>query len=441
MPTTYDNVAISAVAPLRVRLFDMLSALSTTLDLLAPAMSTHQKRTCLIAARIARQLQLQGDAYRGVYIAAMLHDIGALAPQERMSILAFDAEDPHLHARLGARLLERFDLFAAYAPLIDYHHVPWNQGGNPEVPPLSQLIHLADRIEVLVRSSDNILDECGTIRSTIQSLAGSKFHPGHVDAFLQISQTESFWLDIHSFRLDRQLRELAPFADEMLDIEHLMPFARFFALIIDSRSHFTATHSAGVAICAATLARYLGMSLSDIARMRVAGYLHDTGKLAVPNEYINRKDTLSRAEMAQVRAHSYLTRDILGGIEGLSELVEWAADHHERLDGSGYPFHKTGEQLTAGARIMAVADVYTAMTEDRPYRAGLAPHVALRLIKQQGAAGKLDLTVLATLERHQEEIVRLCRHHEAQEGQEMEAFWQLAAQRDGLSGRETAAAP
>lgn len=418
---------------IHVRLFDMVSALSTTLDLLDPVLGSHQKRTCLIAAQIALKLGISGREYQSLFIAAIFHDIGALALQDRLKMLAFEETHPHQHARMGAQLLSRFESFQPYASLVAFHHVPWQYGhgqqfDGQEVPLLSHLIHLADRIEVLAQGRDNILADTGEIQDRIATNSGSIFHPGFVDAFLKVSQVERFWLDIFSVNLDQILTGLAPFDDMELDLEQMLLFARFFALIIDSRSHFTATHSAGVAICAETIARHMGMSRFEAAKIRIAGYLHDTGKLAVPSEYINRSGPLTRAETAKVRTHSYITQDILGKIQGLADIAEWASHHHERLDGSGYPFHKTADQLSLGSRIMAVADIYTAITEDRPYRHGQPPEVAFGQLNAMVAEGKLEKAVVQTLWHHQSEIEALRRQAQQQEGHDLAEFWQIAAQ-------------
>jgi HD-GYP domain-containing protein (c-di-GMP phosphodiesterase class II) len=420
-------------AELHVCLFDMVEALSTTLDLLDPQLGSHQKRTCLIAAQIGLSMQLPPEDYRSLFIASIFHDIGALALHDRLRLLAFEDIEPHKHAQMGAMLLAKFEVFRPYAPLLTYHHVPWENGagqtfhGQP-VPLLSHLIHLADRIEVLAQGRDNILAQARDIRERIAENSGTVFHPEHVKAFLKVSQIERFWLDLFSVNLDQILRALAPFDDVELELPQLMLFARFFALIIDSRSHFTATHSAGVAICAETLAEHMGMSKAEAAKMRIAGYLHDTGKLAISNEYLNRNGPLTWEETARMRTHSYITHDILSKISGMSDITEWASHHHERLDGSGYPFHKTADRLSLGTRIMAVADVYTALIEDRPYRSGLPEEEVFSHLEDLVAARQLEPTVVATLKRHHQHISQLCRQVQKREGEELNAFWQLATE-------------
>ncbi|MBM5571549.1 MULTISPECIES: HD-GYP domain-containing protein [Deefgea] len=425
------SVANNGLSTIRVPLFDMICALSTALDLLDPALGSHQKRTCLIAAQIARSMSLSDTDYQNVFGAAIFHDIGAIGLNDRLSMLDFEEHDAHIHAHLGALLLARFPSFACYAPLVNCHHVQWNHGlgqmhDGQNVPMMSHLIYLSDRIEVLAQGQDNILGAAPEIVAQICAESGRKFHPHFVTAFCKIAQQESFWLDIFSNNLDRILKDIAPFENIDLELDHVLQFAQFFALIIDSRSHFTATHSAGVAITAETIARHLGMGDQECMKVRMAGYLHDLGKLAIPSEFIERAAPLSEKEIARVRSHSYLTLDILSMIGGLEDVAEWAASHHERLDGSGYPFHLTAKDLSLGARILAVADVYTALTEDRPYRPGVPPDTALAMLDEWQQQGKLDGHVIAALHDNLAVVESARVQAQHQEGIDLAEFWQSA---------------
>ncbi|NLY54165.1 MAG: HD domain-containing protein, partial [Firmicutes bacterium] len=174
-------------------------------------------------------------------------------------------------------------------------------------------------------------------------------------------------------------------------------FAHMISQIIDFRSRFTATHSSGVAAASAAIASCLGFSEKECRLIYVAGLLHDLGKLAIPDQILEKPGTLSQEEFAVIRSHTYYTYHSLTAIEGLEELATWAAYHHERLDGTGYPFHLPGEKLSPQARLMAVADIYTALSEDRPYRKGMErPQVEralLELVEQQA----IDATIVNCL--------------------------------------------
>jgi len=416
---------------IHVSLFDMVNALSTALDIINPALDSHQKRTCFIAASIAKAANISGEAYDDLFSAAILHDIGAIALWERLKLLEFEDESPHLHARLGALLLERFEPFRRFSHIVRCHHVQWNFGQNETfdgeaVPLASHLVYLADRIEVLAQGHENIIANIPAIRERVAALAGENFHPGFVEVFMQISVRESFWLDLMSHKMDEILMDMAPFKTVSLDINQLALLARFYSLVIDSRSHFTATHSAGVAITGEVLARRLGMSPLDATKVRIAGYLHDLGKLGISNSLIEKPGKLDAAELSKMKTHSYMTFEILSQIQGMADIANWAASHHERLDGSGYPFHKNAADLPMGARVLCVADVFTALAEDRPYRKGMNTADAMRIVNEQVAQGKLDADVVAMLSECLSEVDQARIQAQSKEENDLASFWEMA---------------
>ncbi|MFA6612534.1 MAG: HD domain-containing phosphohydrolase, partial [Dehalococcoidales bacterium] len=134
-----------------------------------------------------------------------------------------------------------------------------------------------------------------------------------------------------------------------------------------------------------------------------AGLLHDLGKLAVPTEILEKEGKLTADDFAIMRSHTYHTYRALEPIKPLKTVNEWASFHHERLDGNGYPFHITGPQLSLGSRIMAVADVSTALLEDRPYRAGMAQDEATRILERM-SKDAIDGDIVNILKANFEEV-------------------------------------
>ena len=129
----------------------------------------------------------------------------------------------------------------------------------------------------------------------------------------------------------------------------------------------------------------------------IAGVTHDLGKLAVPNAILDKPERLTEAETQVMRQHSYFTYAILRSIEGFGQIADWAGLHHEKLDGNGYPFHLADERLSTGARILAVADVFTALVEDRPYRAGFDRVRVQAILRDEVHNHRLDRRVVDTL--------------------------------------------
>jgi HD-GYP domain-containing protein (c-di-GMP phosphodiesterase class II) len=219
-----------------------------------------------------------------------------------------------------------------------------------------------------------------------------------VEAFLKVSRYEFFWLDtVNNLYLERQLNSVFELINLPVELEKLIDFGCFFSHIIDFRSPFTATHSSGVAVIAEKLAELSGFAEQECKLMRVAGYLHDIGKLAVPLTILNKPGKLNREEWAVMKSHVYYTYQVLGEIDGFQKAREWSAYHHEHLDGRGYPFHLTAPDLSRGARLMAVADVFTAITEDRPYRKRMEQSRVAKILLKMGEEQKLDNSLVELL--------------------------------------------
>lgn len=386
---------------------DLVECLSMSMDLISSALANHQRRVGFIALRLAEQVGLEPESCKEALIAGLLHDSGALSMQDRAVTLNFelgstDTFSPHQHAVAGYRLIRKFKPFADVAQIVRFHHLPWHNGEgavfrDEEVPLGAHLIHLADRIDVLVSDQSNILLQRQNIVEVIHRKKGDLFHPRLLEAFTELAQKEAFWLDIASVSMGAGVVSESGFAHEKLDCDDLLDMTELFGHIIDFRCRFTATHSSGVSTCAAVLARLANFSEAQCMMMKIAGNLHDLGKLAVPVEILEKPTTLSNDEFNVVKAHTYYTYKVLRNFRDMDTIREWAAYHHERLDGNGYPFHLHGAELSTGARVMAVADVFTAITEDRPYRAGMTPQEASRVLEQMAGNGALDGDVVQLL--------------------------------------------
>ncbi|NOY44864.1 MAG: HD domain-containing protein [Deltaproteobacteria bacterium] len=394
----------------RVQLFDLIECLSKAMDLVCPSLVNHHERVAYIAFSIGAEIGLPPERLRELVLAGSLHDSGALSLRERLDALRFDVEDPFEHAELGYLLLRSFEPLGAVARLVRHHHVHWDSRGEvsdaagEDIPLGSHILHLADRVAVLIRDGEDTLGQVRGICEKIVERSGSLFSPELVEVFRSLAVKEYFWLDAASDSPGGVLRSMVGLETTELSLRGLLGLSNLFRQIIDFRSRFTATHSVGVAVSAEALAREAGFSDRECLMMRVAGHLHDLGKLAVPVEVLEKPGRLTESEVGIIRSHTFHTYRILEPIRDLETINAWGAFHHERIDGTGYPFHHRGEDLSLGSRIMAVADVFTAVTEDRPYRAGMAKDKALWLLQGMASEGGLDPAVVGMLERRYDEI-------------------------------------
>jgi HD-GYP domain-containing protein (c-di-GMP phosphodiesterase class II) len=152
-----------------------------------------------------------------------------------------------------------------------------------------------------------------------------------------------------------------------------------------------------VAASAGAIAGLLGLAADERDRLEIAGYLHDLGKLVVPEQILEKPGPLDAEQLVVMRRHAQLTWEVLESIPGLGPIVSWAALHHERLDGRGYPFGLTGDRLSLGSRVVAVADVLTALVEHRPYRPAVPDAKVRQILAEQVAAGALDSMVVSAV--------------------------------------------
>jgi HD-GYP domain-containing protein (c-di-GMP phosphodiesterase class II) len=384
-------------------------AVSSALDLISPRIVNHHRRVAFIAYLIGVELKLPLPRLKDLVLAGLFHDIGAFSLQERLDTLSFEIVKPNRHAEIGYRLLRDFGPFVVPAGIIRYHHVPWRDGngawidGNP-VPLESHILHLADRIAVLIPEQSRVLEEVPAIAAEIGSTDGSRFRPDLMEAFDNLCGKEFFWLDAASLNPLERLASIIVSDSVELDIDSIVGFGQLLARVIDFRSPFTATHSAGVAASAEILARLSGFSDEDQVKIRVAGYLHDLGKLAVPTEVLEKAGALSGAEWNVIHTHTYFGFRTLQKVPAMETLNVWGSLHHEMLDGSGYPFHLTAKDLPRGARIMAVADIFSALAEDRPYRKGMARKEAVEIVERKARDGLLDREIVDTLDSNLDEI-------------------------------------
>lgn len=386
---------------------NLFLSLSDALDLSSPSLAAHQQRTAFGAWEIGKVVGLVEGESRDLFAAALLHDIGALTPEEK--IMIHDATTTNLESfcRLGELIVEEVPVIGASAKIIRNYHKKWEAWDEPIDAPLvltSQILGLSDLLERSIDRNKFILHQSDELISDIDAKSGTAFHPQVIDAFKEAASREEFWLDFTSPRIYSLLARYGPFNSLEIDFVNILSFADLFRIIIDFKSHFTATHSSGVAASAVGLADIFGFTDPELEFMEVAGYLHDLGKLVIPNSILEKPGKLDRDEFAVIRQHAYFTYMILNTISGLEHIAKWAAYHHEKLNGTGYPFRLSTKEIPLHSRIMAVADIFTALSEDRPYRKAMEKSEIKRILLDMASEDKVDKLVVSTLFDNYDEI-------------------------------------
>jgi HD-GYP domain-containing protein (c-di-GMP phosphodiesterase class II) len=383
-----------------VDIFDLVTSIAGVVDAMSSTVADHHMKVAYLAYRIGEALGVPEAERQELAMAGALHDIGAFSLQERLDLLAFEDKQPGRHSMAGYLLLKDFEPFSSIAAIIKYHHEPWRDGagatrdGEP-VPQGSHIIHLADRVAVRITPEAPILSQVPTICDAIEKSKHTMFVPEYVDAMRELAARDYLWMEVTSNSIEYILQRCFRNQVNELQSEELLNFSRLICRLIDFKSEFTATHSSGVAATAVALARLAGFSGEERKLVETAAYLHDLGKLAIPSEIIEKPGKLTDDEWYIMRSHVYYTYRILEPIDFLGLISSWSALHQERLNGTGYPFGYRGDELPLGSRIMAVADVFTAITEDRPYRTGMSKAAAKKVLQSMADKNELDKNLVS----------------------------------------------
>jgi len=387
----------------RISLYDLMFSLSSAMDLVAPELFNHHQQVAYLSYHLGREMGLDTKESLNLLMAGIVHDIGSLSLKERLVMIRDEMEEIYNHAFRGASLLETYAPFAPMADIIRYHHLPWNHGEGATfegraVPLNSHILHLADRICVLFSNTKHALLQLPDVLTRIRVGEGSHFLPSGVDATMKLALREHIWLELNDRDPLRFLKRDAMMLFAMdLNLDQVLQISEIFSHVIDFRSRFTATHSAGVAHTARMLGEMSGMSSSECDMLLIAGYLHDLGKITIDNEILEKPGQLDAIQYTVIRSHTFYTYRLLSQVHGFETIAEWAAFHHEKLNGNGYPFHLEEKSLPYGARIMAVADIFTAITEKRPYREGMTKEQAIHALRSMVDNGTISREIVELL--------------------------------------------
>ncbi|MDR2589636.1 MAG: HD domain-containing protein [Oscillospiraceae bacterium] len=371
---------------MKISRHSLIFGLSYALDIAGKNNLSHSKSTAYIAVMIGRKLGLGKKTVINLFYAALLHDIAMSTTYEVLQ-----------HCIDGYEMLLKLPLDPEIADMIHYHHERMDGSGvfklkGDNIPLDVQIISFSSAFDDMFGGCSDAFTY-GLYQSVNDWLVSvERFYSNTVlNAFRDFIKQEAFLLDYFNQDTKFKMIETMKIDDEVYyDYEDVVKFALAFAEIIDKKSPFTYTHSLGIAEKARNFTLFLGYDISKANTMYVAGLLHDIGKLDVSSKILHKPDKLSTEERFEINKHTYYTRKILEQIKGFEDIVEYAANHHERIDGTGYPYRYPGEHLSVFDRIMAICDVYQALTEERPYRDNLSIERVWGIIDNMAERGHLD---------------------------------------------------
>ena len=358
---------------LRIKLYDLILAFANALDQVHPALTGHHRRVGFLLDRLAERLGLPSEERERLFLAGIMHDVGVIPLKTSAEDLVFERER-YLHPQAGCLFLQNCPTLAEEAERVRFHHMYWEKACDRGLAAREgSLINIADRVDVDLRAKNDFREAVeGADRRVCERRPGI-YSPDHIEAMQDILHDEETLNDLAGAHIRLPAFVRRRYGDQILTPQETIQFSTLFGHIIDSCSPFTATHSTGVAHMAVALGRLTGMGQDDLDTLFVAGMLHDIGKLGIPLALLEKPGQLTDEEFPKVKRHADLSRLWLDAVPGFERVSVWGGGHHERLDGKGYPLGLKGEEIPFPSRIMAIADVFTALTEDRPYRKGMTP--------------------------------------------------------------------
>lgn len=394
---------------LSIDIVGLLGACSYALDCIEAELvnvsNKHGKRVAYMSVCMAKYWNVESDALQDLAICALLHDnaLTQYITEEVQKNPSIDIRDDslnkktNLHCIYGEKNIAKIPFKTNVSKVILYHHEQADGRGPfrkvwQETPLFARIIHLADIIDAIANSAEFTQGKWDICCEFLEKQKGKLFDDECVEAFFETVSKDTF-ISFADGTFELKLWEIVPRKKQIFDWNTCKNIADFFASIVDYKSPFTSKHSIGVAEKAAQYARYIGYDVLDIEKMYLAGALHDIGKMMVGNEILEKPDKLTDEEFDKMKNHAGYTYLILSQVDDFEEIRDWAALHHEKLNGKGYPFGKTADELNEQERIMACVDIYQALTEERPYKKGMSHEKACDILDDMAKKGFVDADV------------------------------------------------
>lgn len=434
-----ETLSLTANPNKSVRMSEILAALSQALDLTEGQPAGHSARSCAIGMKLAQITGLDTAQQSDLFYALLMKDAGCssnaakvcalfghndmvikregktvdpdslkamvsyisrnlepdgsyLARAKRFKQFIGSGRDigrllTKTRCERGAEIARKLEFSEATAQAIHSLDEHWNGGGHPdglagtEIPLLARYLCLAQCVDFYRHAAG-----VEGMFHVIEERSGSWFDPDLVVALQTLRDDRDFWASLERTTPERLVSDYEPTDRIRVATEaRIDRVAEAFAQVIDAKSPYTATHSAGVAEIAVGIAKIRGLIPKEQNDLRRAGLLHDIGKLGVPNTILDKTGRLNAAEWSVMRDHPRYTVEILSRVAVFRPIAQISGRHHERLDGSGYHLGLRGDQLSTMDRILQVADVAEALAADRPYRAGMSVDQVLEIV--DGEAG------------------------------------------------------
>ncbi|MDD3169644.1 MAG: HD domain-containing protein [Eubacteriales bacterium] len=334
-----------------------------------------------------------------ICIVAALHDIGAYKTEEIDQMVQFESVHVFDHSIYGYLFLKHMSPLRKWAEVILYHHFNYGMYWHPDRKHLkiADMIHLADRVDIMLQNgAENLSLEAISRKQNL------RFSKTTMELFQKAGERYDLNGDIKNGSYLNELVELISTAE--YNEETLLEYIKMIAYSIDFRSETTVSHVITTVSISRELGKLFGLNDHELKKIQLGAYLHDIGKIATPLAILEKPGGLTHEEMLVMREHIETTGEILRG-RIHDEILKIAYRHHEKIDGSGYPNHLKADELKLSERIVAVADMMSALTGKRSYKESFPKETVIEIMEKQKETGKLCGRVIDSAIRHYDHIM------------------------------------
>lgn len=318
---------------------------------------------------------------------ALLHDIGIYKTKDFNEFLYNTSVNPHLHSICGSLFIKYFSPLSHLSDIILHHHDSIMEYENLDITYKDEtiLLNLLDKIALFINRKSYITED------TLNKILHSPIDSPLVESFKEINQTEELVKKI----IDGQyLTELYHFLSHFKQSKDVtMEYVRMMMYMIDFRSESTLIHTITVTSLSKIIATKLGLDEEVVTSIAFSATMHDIGKIATPIEILEKPTKLTPDEMEIMKQHVMVTHDILSCICS-QDVTEMASYHHEKLDGSGYPFGLMADQLSLPVRIVSIADIISALIGARSYKQGFTKEKIIDILQDLARNYKIDSDIV-----------------------------------------------
>ncbi len=357
--------------------------------------SYHGKRVAYLTMILGEHYPLSDKDMSYLIGCAILHDNG-MSDYYKYGDDLKDSEKLKIHCLAGEKNMQLLPFYSYVKDVILHHHEMANGNGPFRIPsgktPLyAQLIHIVDYVDVHYSLTTMNNKDYKKMIDELEELKEIEFTSAIVEKFKEVitfERIEEVKDNVDQLLKDSRHNYYYDFPDS-----ELLSICQLFARIIDNKSPHTRTHSVGVATCAAKMGIYYEYDEDMIMKLFFTGVMHDVGKLVISRDILEKPSGLTDQEYTYIQTHAYYSYQILNDME-IGDIVHWSSFHHEKLDGSGYPFGKKASELDFIDRLMACCDIYQALTENRPYKEAMTHQNAIDLMIKMAESDKIDIQIV-----------------------------------------------